>query len=128
VDVFLPSLNEAQALTGEVAPEVCLERLFDRCPHCVIIKLGEAGCISHTREGILTQRAFPVVPLDTTGAGDCFNAGVIYGLLRDWDLGETLRFANGVAAVVISRPRERETGYPVLGEVEEFLAKRKETT
>lgn len=125
VDVFLPSLNEAQALTGEVAPEVCLERLFERCPHCVIIKLGEAGCISRTEEGILQQQAFPVVPLDTTGAGDCFNAGVIYGLLKDWGLEETLRFANGVAALAISRPREGATGYPVLGEVEAFLAKRR---
>ena len=122
VDVFLPSLNEAQALTGEVAPEACLERLFERCPHCVIIKLGEAGCIARTQDCIIEQQAFPVVPLDTTGAGDCFNAGVIYGLLRDWDLGRTLRFANGVAAVAISRPREGAAGYPALNEVEAFLA------
>jgi ribokinase len=119
VDVFLPSLNEAQALTGERSPEGCLERLSARCPHRVIIKMGEAGSIATTEAGIAQQSAFPVAPVDTTGAGDCFNVGVIWGLLRNWDIDETMRFANGLAAIVISRPRE--SGYPVLSEVEEYL-------
>ena len=119
VDIFLPSLNEAQALTGESSPEGCLESLFARCANCVIIKMGEAGSIARTKEGIFQQSAFPVSPFDTTGAGDCFNAGVILGLLRNWDVHRTLRFANALAAIVISRPRE--VGYPVLSEVEEYL-------
>jgi sugar/nucleoside kinase (ribokinase family) len=123
VDVFLPSLNEAQALTGERSPEVCLEYLFARCPNCLVIKLGEAGSLARTREGVYRHAAFPVSPLDTTGAGDSFNAGVIFGLLQDWGLGRTLQFANAVAAIVISRPREQDTGYPVRGEVHEFLAR-----
>jgi len=121
VDVFLPSLNEAQALTGENTPEDCLESLWHRSrrPNCVIIKMGEAGSIARTKRGIFQQPAFPVLPLDTTGAGDCFNAGVIWGLLRNWDIQETLRFANALAATVISRPRE--DGYPALSKVEEYL-------
>jgi sugar/nucleoside kinase (ribokinase family) len=119
VDVFLPSLNEAQALTGEVSSEACLESLFARCPNCVIMKLGEAGSIARTEEGILRHAAFPVSALDTTGAGDSFNAGVIVGLVRGWDIQRTLRFANALAALVISRPRER--GYPAVGEVERYL-------
>lgn len=119
VDIFLPSLNEAQALTGESSPEGCLESLFARCANCVIIKMGEAGSIARTKEGIFQQSAFPVSPFDTTGAGDCFNAGVILGLLRNWGVHRTLRFANALAAMVISCPRE--VGYPVLSEVEECL-------
>jgi len=119
VDVFLPSLNEAQALTGERSPEGCLERLSARCPHHVIIKMGEGGSIAMTEDGFFQQSAFPVTPLDTTGAGDCFNAGIIWGLLRNWDMDRTMRFANGLAAVIISRPREG--GYPLLSEVEEHL-------
>jgi sugar/nucleoside kinase (ribokinase family) len=118
VDVFLPSLNEAQALTGEHSPEGCLEKLSARCPHRVIIKMGAAGSIATTEGGISHQSAFPVAPVDTTGAGDCFNVGVIWGLLRNWDIDETMRFANGLAAIVISRPRAG--GYPLLGEVEEY--------
>lgn len=71
VDIFLPSLNEAQALTGDISPEDCLDSLFARCPNSVIIKMGEAGSIARTGEGIFQQPAFPVLPLDTTGAGDC---------------------------------------------------------
>ncbi len=121
VDIFLPSLNEAQALTGEISAEDCLEGLFARCPNHVIIKMGEAGSIARTGEGIFQQPAFPVLPLDTTGAGDCFNAGIMVGVLRDWDIPKILRFANALAALVISRPREE--GYPLLEEVEEYLDK-----
>ena len=120
VDIFLPSLNEAQALTGENSPEGCLESLFARCASCVIIKMGEAGSIARTREGVFPHWAFPVFPLDTTGAGDSFNAGVVFGLLKDWDIRQTQRLANAVAAMVISRPREG--GYPLLSEVEEYLS------
>jgi len=119
VDVFLPSLNEAQALTGQRSAESCLEHLFACGPNCVVLKLGEAGCMARTEDGTFRQPAFPVCALDTTGAGDSFNAGVILGLLRGWDMHRTLRFANAVAALVISRPRD--VGYPALSEVEEFL-------
>lgn len=122
VDIFLPSLNEAQALTGETSSQGCLESLFVRCPNGVIIKMGEAGSIAKTKEGVFQQSAFPVLALDTTGAGDCFNAGIVLGLLRNWGINKTLRFANALAAIVISRPREE--GYPALGEVEEYLDKR----
>jgi ribokinase len=121
VDVFLPSLNEAQALTGEHAPERCLESLWRRSRRskCVIIKMGQAGSVARTGEGTFRQPAFPVSPLDTTGAGDCFNAGAAFGLLRNWDVPKTLRFANALAAIVISRPRE--VGYPTLRQVEGYL-------
>jgi len=122
VDIFLPSLNEAQALTGEDSPEGCLEALFAGCPNQVIIKMGEAGSIAKTKDGVFRQSAFAVVPLDTTGAGDCFNTGVIFGLLRGWDTPKILRFANALAAIVISR--RGEDRYPALHEVEEYLDKR----
>ncbi|MCJ7667633.1 MAG: carbohydrate kinase family protein [Anaerolineae bacterium] len=121
VDIFLPSLNEAQVLTGETSPEGCLEALFARCPNQVIIKLGAAGSIAKTKEGIFHQSAFRVLPLDTTGAGDCFNTGVIFGLLRGWDTPQILRFANALAAIVISR--QGKDRYPALSEVEEYLHK-----
>jgi sugar/nucleoside kinase (ribokinase family) len=116
-DVFLPSLNEAQALTGVVSAKDCLEILSVRCPGDVIVKLGEGGSIARTAEGVFRQPAFPVAPLDTTGAGDSFNAGVIFGLLRKWAIPETLRFANAVAALVISRPGSDQRRYPTLAEV-----------
>jgi sugar/nucleoside kinase (ribokinase family) len=122
VDVFLPSLNEAQALTGESEPRPCLERLHAACPRFVIIKMGEDGSIASTEQGIFERAAFPVNAMDTTGAGDCFNSGIILGMLNGWDMAKTLLFANALAAIVISRPRE--AGYPTWGEVQAYLQDR----
>ena len=58
---------------------------------------------------------------DTTGAGDAFNAGVVYGLLNQWEPRRLLRFANAVAAHVISHKAER---YPSIDEVNHFLSER----
>jgi sugar/nucleoside kinase (ribokinase family) len=117
VDVFLPSLNEAQALTGATSAEDCLEGLFARCPSCVIVKMGEGGSLARTADGVFWQPAFPVSPVDTTGAGDSFNAGVVFGLLMEWAIPKTLRFANAVAALVISRSARDESRYPTFGKV-----------
>jgi sugar/nucleoside kinase (ribokinase family) len=119
VDIFLPSLNEARAISGESSPESCLERLSEQCRGFVIIKLGEAGCIAKAKEGTFQYPAFPIKALDTTGAGDSFNAGVIFGLLRRWEIRKTLRFANALAALVITRPKG--TGYPTFKEVKNYL-------
>jgi fructokinase len=42
--------------------------------------------------------------VDTVGAGDSFSAGIIYGMLSDWDLEATARVANELAARVAGRP------------------------
>lgn len=119
VDLFLPSLNEAQRLTGKSQPEECLELLFEHCPRLVIIKLGPRGSIAKMGEEVFYQPAFDVVPLDTTGAGDCFNAGVIYGLSQGWAVPRTLRFANATSALAISRLGEDR--YPTQEDVERYL-------
>jgi len=121
VDVFRPSLNEAQQLTGKPQSEECLELLFERCPRLVVIKLGPEGSVAKMGKDVFCQPAFDVVPLDTTGAGDCFNAGVIYGLLHSWDVPKSLQFANAVSALAISRLGEKRC--PTYCEVERFLQK-----
>jgi sugar/nucleoside kinase (ribokinase family) len=45
------------------------------------------------------NKPFEVDVVDTTGAGDVFHAGFIYGLLQNWEVTEILRFANAVAAL-----------------------------
>ena len=45
------------------------------------------------------REGFEVNAVDTTGAGDVFHAGFIYGLLQNWEVAEILRFANAVAAL-----------------------------
>ena len=64
--------------------------------------------------------AFKVEAVDTTGAGDVFHAGYIFGLLQGWDLERVLRFASALAALKCRRIGGR-TGVPGLDEVMQFL-------
>ena len=63
---------------------------------------------------------FQVDVVDTTGAGDVFHGGFIYGLLQNWEVTEILRFANAVAALKC-RDLGGRRGIPALGEVLKFL-------
>jgi sulfofructose kinase len=69
---------------------------------------------------ILYVKGFPIHVVDTTGAGDVFHAGFIYGLLQNWEVVEILRFANAVAVLKCLDLGGRR-GIPVLGKVQEFL-------
>jgi sugar/nucleoside kinase (ribokinase family) len=82
-DVLLPNEAEALELTGTDNPVAAAAALVAAGPETarVFIKLGERGVLC--ADGSLLQRVRlpPVTPVDTTGAGDCFNAGLIAGLL-----------------------------------------------
>jgi sugar/nucleoside kinase (ribokinase family) len=90
VDVFLPNVVEAQALSGATTVEAALDDLGRICS-TVAIKLGEKGAIA-VRAGRHARAPAPAVAVvDTVGAGDSFDAGFLYGWLKGWSLEETLR-------------------------------------
>jgi ribokinase len=92
----------------------------------VVITSGSKGCIGATADGLFSQQeAFDVDVVDTTGAGDVFHGGFIYGLIQGWDLPELLRFASATAAIKCTRLGGRR-GIPDLGEVESFLQNNEE--
>jgi ribokinase len=67
--------------------------------------------------------AFEVDAVDTTGAGDVFHGGYVYGLLRNWGLVRTLTFASACAAMKCTKVGGR-AGIPRLEEVLAFLRER----
>jgi sugar/nucleoside kinase (ribokinase family) len=101
VDVFLPNEAELLALTQRREVEGALAVMSERVP-VVAVKLGARG--SMARRGALTATAgiVPVSVVDTTGAGDSFDAGFVYGHLAGWDLERALRFA-GVCGSLSTR-------------------------
>jgi len=98
LDCFLPSIEEARAITGEEDPQAALRRLGRYGIPTVGIKLGADGCVLLQDGEVRHYPAFRVPVVDGSGAGDAFVAGFLYGMLRDWDPGRTATFANAVAA------------------------------
>ena len=85
--------------------------------------LGSEGVLAYFQDRFIRSPAFNIECKDTTGAGDAFHSGFIYGLLAGFSVEETLRFSNAVAALKC-RAIGARTGLPALEEVEAFLGAR----
>ena len=98
LDMFLPSIEEAERVAGTSEPGEIVRRLHDRGCGVVVVKLGEEGSyvFGNGEEALVPPYRVRVV--DTSGAGDCFVAGFLAGQLRGWPLVESARFGNAVAA------------------------------
>lgn len=92
VDVFLPNEAELCAIGGSPDPDAALAALAQQVP-IVAAKLGSQGGVARRGSTIAHAPALPVAVVDTTGAGDTFDAGFIYGFLHGWELAATLRLA-----------------------------------
>ena len=121
VDVLIASERFAEPLAGELSlPEKALEALGQLGPKEVIITLGSKGSIGLSNEEIIFQKAFPIVAVDTTGAGDVYHGAYIYGLLQGWDMQECMRFASATSAIKCREIGARK-GIPYLEEIREFM-------
>ena len=99
VDVFVPSLAEAAAISGEHEPSPAAAWLRERGVGTVALKLGAEGCYV-VGEGFASFVPAPAVEaVDSTGAGDAFAAGFLYGHLAGWSLERTAAFANAAGAL-----------------------------
>ena len=84
------------------------------------ITLGERGSITFAGSDVITVPAFSVESVDTTGAGDVFHGGYVYGILQGWPLPETIRFASAAAAMKCRHVGGR-SGIPGSDDVFRFL-------
>jgi sugar/nucleoside kinase (ribokinase family) len=91
VDIFLPNETELTGISGTADRNAAL-RLLDNGRTTIVAKLGADGCMAIRQGDVLTVPAFPVEPIDTTGAGDTFNAGFLHAWLEDQPLEDAMRF------------------------------------
>ncbi|MBS7653625.1 carbohydrate kinase family protein [Candidatus Bathyarchaeota archaeon] len=104
---ILPNENEVRLLTGKNYLEGA-KILLEEGAKIVAIKLGERGCyVTDGRESHIIE-AFKVKVVDTTGAGDAFCAGFIYGLLKGRSLKECGILGNFVASRCLTKMGARE--------------------
>lgn len=93
VDVFSPNREESLALTGEASIEAALGKLFELIG-TVIVKDGVDGCLCASNGKVIRSPGIEMEVVDTTGAGDNFNCGYIYGQIKGYTLEESLRIGN----------------------------------
>jgi sugar/nucleoside kinase (ribokinase family) len=113
-DVILANESEALAMTGASRIEDALQQMAELCA-CVVIKRGADGAIAAADGDTAEAPAEPAQVVDSTGAGDCFNAGFLAGWLAKLPLAECLTLGNicGARAVesfggYLGCPREEE--------------------
>lgn len=100
VDYLIVSRDFPARLTGEHTLERALRAIRQRFG-CLIAAatLGADGVIAWDGKNLVARPAYRVPVTDTTGAGDIFHAGFIYGLMQHWPLEQQLDFACAAAAL-----------------------------
>lgn len=122
VDFLISSSAFPEQMTGERDLAAALKRLSEISGSLLVAAtLGSEGALCYIRGQYIHSPAFQIECRDTTGAGDAFHGGFIYGLLKNLSVEETLRFANAVAALKC-RALGARTALPRLDEVNALLA------
>jgi ribokinase len=119
-DLFFPNEREAALMTGHSDPEHMLETLTCKGVRNVALKLGAKGAVLSWRGELIWCPAYPVKPADTTGAGDCFDAGFIYAWLNGEPPEYCLRTAC-VCGALSTRGLGGIATFPLKEELEETL-------
>jgi len=127
VDILTPNETEACILLGLPparltvldAPAVA-QALLDTGVNAVILKLGDQGCFYRDRKRSLYSTGFVVRAVDTTAAGDTFNAALAVALAERQPIERALRFANAAAALSVTR-MGAQASIPTRAEVDVFL-------
>jgi len=128
VDILTPNETEAAILAGVSPRRLNPQEAFDVAwrlrasgPSAVIVKLGEQGVALVTSEGSQVLPAPKVNAVDTTAAGDVFNAGLAVALTEGADIATACRFANRAAALSVTR-RGAQAAAPSRAELDAFAS------
>jgi sulfofructose kinase len=125
IDMLISSKEFPHRLTGIADERASLVELKSRYGCALVgMTLGTRGALLYHEGIFLESPAFTVIDgcRDTTGAGDAFHAGFIYGLLRGEDVEECLRLANATASLKC-RALGARTSLPTATELTEFLGR-----
>ena len=133
IDFITPNETECETYTGILRTSdtsntwerESAEWFLGKGVGAVCITLGGRGAYFFDGKTELFSPAFPVEAVDTTAAGDCFNAGFAVGLAKGMTLPDSLRFANACGALAASR-MGAQTSIGTIEEIQEFLQKENE--
>ena len=118
--VMMPNAGEIALLTGKTDYKAGARLLIDEGVEVLAVKLGSKGCYVIDRGESHLVEPFKVKVVDTTGAGDAFDAGFIFGLLSGKNINEAGKIGNFVASRSITTMGAR-SGLPTLDDLKKFL-------
>lgn len=123
-----PNEVEAEALTGIAVTDLesadrAAKVFMEKGVQHVVITLGSRGVYLYTEGRSEIVPAYKVEAIDTTGAGDAFNGGLVAALAEGKNLHEAVRFANALAAISVQRLGTTPS-MPTRDEIDAFLLER----
>ena len=107
VDIVILNSAEGQALSRSQEDEEIAGFLLSLGVNTVVLTKGDQGSVISTPSQTHRIEIDPIDAVDTTGAGDAYAAGFIYGMVRAWDLEKAGRFASSVAQAVLGKQGAR---------------------
>jgi len=120
IDFLIVPEKFALGFSGKNNIEEAIEFFLKYGPEAVVITQGKRGSLTGTKEKKFFQPIFNVPVVDTTGCGDVFHGGFIYGLLKDWPIEVISEFATAVASLKCEKFGGR-AGCPTFNKVKDFL-------
>lgn len=102
VDLLFCNVEEARALTGQEDPIACAHEIHKHAEN-VALTLGKNGSILMHRGEVIPIEGVPVAAVDTTGAGDMYAAGILYGITNGLSWSQSGRLASHAAARIVSQ-------------------------
>jgi len=120
VDHLVVADGYAFPFTGCRTAMSAIKKLAKHCPGTIVITEGIKGSTGCEAGSCQVQPAYKVKAVDTTGAGDAYHVGYLYGLLRGATLAERMKIGAAVAALKCGKPGAR-AGLPTLSELKKYL-------
>lgn len=120
-DLFIPSLVEAQSITGADDPEACAAAVRDLGVRFAIVTDGPRGAWVNHDDFVGHVPAYDVDTIDTTGAGDAFTGGVLTGIIHGLGAGDAARLGAAMGALAtttigtFSGPEDPATAWHMAG-------------
>lgn len=125
VDILLVNAGELATLAGKYGS---IAEQLQRLPvSTIVVTLGASGCCAKVNGAMTVQPAFPITPVDSTGAGDAFCGVLVARLAQGHAMGDALRRASAAGALKCLKPGA-QSGIPTAVEVELFLARQQAAT
>ena len=103
-DIFLPTEAELLQLSGAKSLEGAIaDLLAERPDRRIVVTRGADGCSVFTADGRIDVAGYAVDEIDPTGAGDCFDAAFVSGILEGMPIREAAQLGNACGALAVSK-------------------------